>query len=466
MALHVADPYGFDPDWERSLTFVACSRPLFFGKVAHAVDPDQLGAKPAKLAFEIAGQIFRELGRGPEKPVQVIQRARVWYIDGKTTHEEIIALVDYFDAAEDHGLLSEDALANELVPILKKRIQQQAAYAAGDDLRHGRDMSKTAALIDKANRLGEVDESLGVSLDADELLTELERLQSLQFLPLGITELDLKLDGGLRRGCLGVVLGGPGAGKSMLLSHIAAEALRAGYFVAYATLELEAVDVTARICANLTGIPTKTITRQPTLVAPQLRDALAQTRYGTWRAHYFAPLSTTFPDVVSWVEDLERREGRPIDVLITDYGDKLGAPKSASKGEKESSYGTGRAVFEPMRHYAVGHKGGPIWHWSASQATRRKDKNKKRLSLDDVADSMHKVRVPDMVIGVDYDGETKQIEFGNLKNRHGENGGRAGPMPADFETGRVVPIDDGQMLGPDRAFATATATMLRKAPPL
>lgn len=467
MALHVADPYNFDPGWERSLTFVACSRPLFWGKAAHAVDPDQLGAAPAKLAFEIAGALYREMGRGPEKPVQVIQRARLWYVDGKVTHEEVIALVDYFDAAEDAGLLSEEALTNELVPILRKRIQQMAAYAAGDDLRHGRDMSKTQGLIEKANRLGAVDESVGVTLDPDELLCELARLQSLQFLPLGITELDLKLDGGLRRGCLGVILGGPGSGKSMLLGHIGAEALRAGYFVAYATLELSPIDVTARICANLTGIPTKAITRDPNKIAPRLRAALDATKYGVWRCQEFAPLATSFPDVVAWVEDLERRVGRPVDVLITDYGDKLGAPKNASKGEKESGYGTGRAVFEPMRHYAAfGHKGGPIWHWTASQAVRKKDKSKKGLTLDDVADSMHKVRVPDMVVGIEFEEESKQVKAKVLKNRHDEPGAVAGPMPSDFETGRFVPINDGEMLGPDRAFATATAGMLRKAEPL
>lgn len=471
MTVKISEPYGFDPAWERALTFMACSRPLFWGRVAHAVDPDELGAAPAKLAFTIAGVLFREMGRGPEKPLAVIQRARGMYVDGKVTHEEVLALAEYFDAAEDAGLLSEEALANELVPLLKKRMHKQAVHTAAEDVRHDRDLTKTQALIDKANRLGEVDESLGVSLDPDALLDELARLQDLEYLALGVTELDIRLDGGLRKGCLGVVLGGPGAGKSMLLSHIAANALRSGYFVAYATLELEAVDVTARVAANLTGLPTRALMRDSRAVAPRLREALVPTKYGIWQAHYFAPLATTFPDVTSWVEELERRHGRPIDLLITDYGDKLGAPKTASKGEKESSYGTGRAVFEPMRHYAVGHKGGPIWHWTASQATRKRDKSgsgqsKRHLTLDDVADSMHKVRVPDMVIGIEFNEAENQVLLGVLKHRHGEPGARVGPYPGDFATGRVVPIDDGEMVGPDRAFATAAAGMLRKAPPL
>jgi replicative DNA helicase len=466
MTVSVPDPYDFDPRWERALTFVACSRPLFWGRVAHAVDPDQLGDASAKLAFEAAALLFREVGRGPEKPLQVIERARVMYVDGKTTHEAVVALSDYFDAAEDYGLLSEEALSNELVPRLKKRLRKAAVHVAAEDVRHDRDLSKTTALIEKADRLGEVDESRGLQLNAASVRRAVEALQNLEYLPLGVTELDLKLDGGLRRGCLGIVLGASGAGKSMMLGHIAAEALRSGLFVAYATLELEELDVTARVAANLTGIPTRAIIRSYDMIENQFQAALAATKYGTWEAHHFAPLITTFPDIVAWVEDLERREGRCIDLLVTDYGDKLGAPKQASKGEKESSYGTGRAVFEAMRYYAVNHKGGRIWHWTACQATRGKDSKKKHLRQDDVADSMHKVRVADVVVSIDRDEETKSLEFGVLKNRHGEDGERAGPLPTDFALGRIAPIQDAGMVGPDRAYASNAATMLKKAPPL
>jgi circadian clock protein KaiC len=57
--------------------------------------------------------------------------------------------------------------------------------------------------------------------------------------PTGVPGLDRLLDGGLRQGGLHVVLGGPGAGKSVLAHQIGASTIRAGGKVLYLTALVE-----------------------------------------------------------------------------------------------------------------------------------------------------------------------------------------------------------------------------------
>ncbi len=57
--------------------------------------------------------------------------------------------------------------------------------------------------------------------------------------PTGVPGLDRLLAGGLREGGLHVVLGGPGAGKSVLAHQIGANLIRAGGKVLYLTALVE-----------------------------------------------------------------------------------------------------------------------------------------------------------------------------------------------------------------------------------
>ena len=77
------------------------------------------------------------------------------------------------------------------------------------------------------------------------------------------------------------------------------------------------------------------------------------------------------------------------------------------------------------------------WVSTASQAKRSAGKDKKRvIGLDDVADSINKVRVADLVITINGQDE---LEYAVEKNRYGRAGVRVGPLPHDFACGAMVP---------------------------
>jgi hypothetical protein len=63
--------------------------------------------------------------------------------------------------------------------------------------------------------------------------------------------------------------------------------------------------------------------------------------------------------------------------------------------------------------------------------------------LNDVADSMHKIRVADLVITLnlqDEDAEDPSIVFNIAKHRTGKAKVKIGPMPTEYERGRLCPI--------------------------
>lgn len=438
-----ADPYWFDPGFERAVVTLCCCRPRFHGRIGHALDPECLELAEAKLALRAAHAVAKGAGRGPDNLVIVLQRLRQWMGDGRVTLEEIQAVADLFDEAESARLPTEEAAVAELAPVLRKRLQGDLVrmameeYAAGG----GQDGSfaKTARLLHRATTLGDADTSVGVRLGSGSY-EEIERVKGLERRPLGILELDQALSGGQRRGSLLVYVGGPGGGKSMAMSHGAAHDIRSGLFAAYATLEVPVPDVLARVKANLTGVPINAILEEPRCV----EQALAAVPLGPFVVQEFTPLATTLDDIAAWVEALEEQEGRRVDVLYVDYGDKLGVPKTAGK-DGEHGYTAGRVIFEGLRVYAnEGHRGGKIWVVTGCQATRSKDKRKK-IQLDDMADSMHKARVADLVVTINPDEE--QLAWFIAKNRYGKANLTVGPLPHDFECGRVAPVLEVELTG-------------------
>ena len=433
------DSYGLDLNFEAATVLLACSSQRFYGRIGHALKPDLLSSDAAKWALRAAHAIAKTRGRGPDNTVLVIQRLSRWVQEGKLKTDVAHAVNDLFEYAEELGVLSPDDVAAELAPILKRRAEQRALLRAVDAYKKRGDLTELAEAVGQAARLGEVDVSIGTKIGLASF-SDIAKLKHLDRLPTGIDDLDLMIDDGLGRGALGVLIGGAGDGKSMALSQMAAYALMEGLNVAYATLELPEPHVLGRIKAALTGIEISSIMKgSPYDEEAKKRLNELAPDLGCGLVKEFTPHATTVEDLKEWIKTCEDAEKRPIDVLIVDYGDKL----CASINKSENEYNAMRVVFEGLRITAVERK---MWCWTAAQSSRRgnkgKDKKRTRLDLNDVADSMHKVRVADLIITLNVsETETggRDIEFFVAKNRTGKSRFSVGPMPTEFEIGRIAP---------------------------
>jgi hypothetical protein len=197
----------------------------------------------------------------------------------------------------------------------------------------------------------------------------------------------------------------------------------------FITLELPKPLILARLFANLLDIPIDEVLTTAVDIAKQ--KASSQ-RFGTCIIEEFAPKVTTVDDVKEFVEKIEAELKRPVDLLVIDYADKLGTRKLV-----DSSYQAMSQVYEGLRYYAVEKN---MWVWTASQPQRSKDKGKKKIEIDNLSDSQEKVRVADMVLAINKKDEGTQLEFCLLKNRMGTADQTVGPLPHEFDMGRIAPI--------------------------
>lgn len=426
------EPYRLDPRFESAVILSTVKRPKFYGVIGHALEPEALGSKTNALALKAVRAIAKDLGNAPTHENTVIQRVRRWVDDGMVTQEELNEVIDLFLDAP--SLPPEAEVIAELTPVLRRRMEADAVRMAMDEYAKKGDFDAVQRIISKAKNLGRHDTSTGLRLGTS-AFTEIERLKNMDRLPVGIEELDLGLDGGLPRGCQGIYVGGPGGGKSMFLSSLAAMAVRKGYFVVAATLELNRAAWMARLMANLTGEPISKIMSADFESTRQKIEQMYPT-LGTFLVMDFPAKLTTMKDLCAWVDSCAEEEGHKPHLFIVDYADKCKSHLREDQGE----YSGQNTVYETMRLYAF-EKG--IWAWTASQPRRAAAKDKRRrIELDDLADSQGKARVADLVITGNKTPDGDMLDYFVAKNRYGKTDFSVGPMPHDWTCGRMTVMED------------------------
>lgn len=449
------EPYPISPEFERALVFLACTNSAFYDRIGYALDHEALPTPAAQLCVRAVQAYAKDHGSGPTSAVLVIQRLQRWRYEGQITHEEIIAVDDLLGAAEDAGVPPEDQVVTELKPLLQRRLQSQAIKTAMDEYAKRGDFARVLDIIHRANAIGSVDRSLGHTMGASSF-DLIDQLRHIERLPLGCLELDSSIGGGAARGQMTVFVGGAGGGKSMQLTHTGALSSMHGLFVAYATLELPVPIVLARLMAAITGITIDSIM----LGNEDAKQRMASTPLGPLVVKDFPPQSTTVQHLQEWVAAVEQEEGRAVDVLVVDYADKLSAPTKSKKGD-DNGYKAMEVVYESLRLYGAAKR---MWTLTASQSTGR-DRKSKLLDLSHVADSMHKVRVADLVITINTSEENDEVTYFVAKNRTGAGRKTIGPLPTDFACGLVTPIiRPTGPLGQHLVAANTAAALLEREP--
>lgn len=427
-----SEPYNLDPSFERAVCGLICRSPKFYGRIGYALDASALSGDAARLVVEAAQAIAREIGHGPEDGVLVAQRLRRWMHEGRVSYEQIVEVVDLLDAADDTPV-PEDSVVAELAPILKRRLEAEAVRDAMSEYSKRGDLDRVVEKITAAKRVGVMDTSTGTVLSARASFEEIRRLRYVDRLSFGVMELDMKTDGGLWRGAIGVAIAGYGGGKSMFLAQLACAGFLQHYHVGFLTLELATGLQLARIKSNLVGIPTNLIiSGQMELEAMERMEELVVDRQcrGDLAVKYMAGGVATVSDVRDWIKAREDEAGRAMDLLVVDYADKITSPKD------KSTYDAMKSVYQGLANIAAE---GKRWVWTASQATRG-NRQRKRVTGDDIADSINKMRVVDMGISVNLQDDQSQVEFMVTKNRLGKGGETIGPLPVELECGRIAPV--------------------------
>jgi len=235
-------------------------------------------------------------------------------------------------------------------------------------------------------------------------------------IPTGFKAVDEKLNGGLSRGELGVVVAGTGLGKTWTLCNIGAEAVRQGKNVIHYTLELHDRDVSLRYDSILTGVPIKNVIGE----SANVRQKLANMRNGHSNKLIIKEFDTRSKSVFDLKNHLKARRTKASfvpDLVIVDYADLLRPFHKYDQRRFELE-----SIYEDLRSLA-GEFAVPLW--TASQGNRSSFMYDGVVQLNQISEAFAKAMVADVVLTLQRNPEDREDSAGNFylaKNRAGEDG--------------------------------------------
>jgi replicative DNA helicase len=216
--------------------------------------------------------------------------------------------------------------------------------------------------------------------------------------------------GGLGRGELGVVIAPTGAGKSMALVHLGAQAVKEGKNVVYYTLELLDTVVANRFDSCITGVKLQDLHSFKDLIYDQVKEL-----EGKLIVKEYPTKSASVNKLKQHLEKL-RRSGFEPDLICVDYGDLL-QPISSYK-EKRIELET---IYEDLRGMAQEFEC-PVW--TASQ-TNRSGLNAEVVTMESISEAFNKCFVADLIFTLSRTITDKNNNTGRIfvaKNRNGPDG--------------------------------------------
>ena len=227
---------------------------------------------------------------------------------------------------------------------------------------------------------------------------------------MGWADIDKICGGGLGKQELGVVVAPTGAGKSMVLVHLGAQALLEGKTVVHYTLELQDTVVASRYDSCITGYPLSNLLSFKEEIYESVKNI-----DGKLIVKEYPTKSASTNSIRSHLTKLKKRGTVP-GMIIVDYADLLKPVviRKEKRAELESIYEELRALSTEFEC--------PIW--TASQ-TNRSGLNAEVITMEQISEAFNKCFVADFIMSVSRTVEDKQNNTGKIfiaKNRNGPDG--------------------------------------------
>ena len=216
--------------------------------------------------------------------------------------------------------------------------------------------------------------------------------------------------GGLGAKELAVVIAPTGAGKSMVLVHLGAQALTLGKKVVHYTLELADTVVGLRYDSCLSEVALQDIMDSKEIVKEKI-DLIG----GKLIIKEYPTKSASTKSIKNHWEKLKKQGIMP-DVVIVDYADLL-RPVSASAEKRHDL----ESIYEELRGMATEFECAFI---TASQ-TNRGGLNAEVITMESISEAFNKCFVADFIFSLSRTPQDKQSNTGRIfiaKNRNGPDG--------------------------------------------
>lgn len=328
-------------------------------------------------------------------------------------------------------------IKDNFIKFCKNQKIKSAIYESLDDLKN-ENYDKIKLRFDEAYRAG-IDKNIGLNLfqsSVDDVFTTLKR-NTVKTPWEVITNL---LDGGLAPGELGLLVAGPGAGKSWVLSALGLYATAMGKSVLHYTLELSEVSIAKRYYSILTGIAAHALPFNIEDIKVKLNNVI--NKKGRLIIKNYPTKSASINTIKSHTEKsilMHEADENNLFVII-DYGDLL--KSKMYYREKRLEIGN---IFEDIRGYA-GEFITPVW--SATQSNRSgADGN--IIVGEQVSEDYSKIMISDFIMSLHRKIEDKLSKTARvhiIKNRFGPDA-LTYPAKLNTDTGHMQIFEEASNEG-------------------
>ena len=320
--------------------------------------------------------------------------------------------------AELHGGGLIERYISRLVQGRNHRAVRAAVLGVTDSINRNDDpgeaasafVSQVAATLNRRNGVMSAGKATAQAM-ADYLATDEAGPQTL---PTGLEPLDALLGGGFANSALYILAARPGVGKSSLAVHFSIQAATRGRRVAYASLEMDAGELGARILTSVSGQrrPPFQNFYQPGHKA-KLADAVRSMR--DWPIRLKDSPESTIDSICAFVARATVEGG--VDLVIVDYLQLVTAPGHDSRQQEVS------AVSRRLKLLSMEHSVPVV---GLSQLNRQLEISGREPALSDLRASGSIEQDADVVLMLSRSGEpgvsTDDILLQVAKNRNGPGG--------------------------------------------
>lgn len=312
----------------------------------------------------------------------------------------------YAKVINTHEIDGEQFIKDNAIDFCRKQVLKRAMLKSVKLLKSS-SFEEIQKVIEEAMKLGtNVDFGHDYHMDIDDRF----RIKSRNPVTTGWNRIDEICQGGLGKSELGVAIAPTGAGKSMLMVHLGATALKEGKTVVYYTLELADTVVGQRFDSCITGIKLNDLLRNKFNIVEKVKDIK-----GHLIIKEYPTKSASTQTLVSHIERLKKRGIKP-DMIIVDYADLLRPVKTY--GEKRHDL---EGIYEELRSIAQTYEC-PVW--TCSQ-TNRGGLNAEVITMESISEAFNKCFVADFIFSLSRTAQDKQANTGRFfiaKNRNGPDG--------------------------------------------
>jgi replicative DNA helicase len=254
----------------------------------------------------------------------------------------------------------------------------------------------------------------------------------------GFRGLNGLLNGGFREGCLYVLAARPGIGKSALAIHFTHECAKQGRRTSYCSLEMQAVECSARLLTNVSGVPRPTMKNSLNHID---RRRLSETTQAIkkWPITFKDDQEATLESLRGFLEQ-ERMAGE-LGLVVVDYLQLLSAKGYDSRTQEVSE------ISRTLKQLAVSLNCSVL---ALSQLNRALEVQKRKPALSDLRESGSIEQDADVVLLLSpSDDDLTNLEV--AKNRNGEQGMTS--LEFDKRLGRFTHFTEARLHDDKKKFS-------------